>query len=121
MLSVTLAHTRVREGRGERKSGLEIQLASKAVKAVNQQIVDPSRAGTVANIWTVASIAYFSEVEELRTGKLPRQSFLSELQILQIIGRAQNNRAYYRGFLQLIQSIGGLEAIGQPEIAASLS
>jgi hypothetical protein len=121
LTAANIAHTRARLGDSGTKSPLEATLASKAVKVLNEQMSDHRIVATVGNIWAIACLANFSELEQLRKGQVPRQSPLRELQTLQILGRTLNSRKQFRGFLQLIRLAGGLEAIQNHAIAAILS
>lgn len=121
LIVVALGHARALQGKREQRSPIETHLAGQTIKLLNEQMADPASVATVANIWAIGCVSHFSDIAPLRTGKLPRQSFMKELQDVQILGATRTDRAQYHGFLRLLEMAGGVHAIREPGVAATIS
>lgn len=102
-------------------SALELHVASQAVSCLREQMSHPALAVREENIWAVTALAYRGEALPLRSGKLPRQSFLKELQELNIFGRIIADEAHKAGLISLVQLHGGIGNLKTPGMASSIT
>jgi hypothetical protein len=84
-------------------------------------MADATTATHEGNIWAVFAMGYASDIGPIRSGKVPRQSFLKELQSLHVYGRFQLNQIHLRGLIQLVMLIGGIQNIRTPGMASVIS
>ena len=102
-------------------SPLELEIGAKAIQLVSQDIRDPKRALSDANIWAVLNLGYTGAKEPLRVGRYPRQSFLKELQSIHIYCKLVVEVAHIIGLIKIVNLLGGLDKIKVPGTAATIS
>ena len=120
IMAAALMHRRAgRVRRGQ--SAMELHIVAKAVRLLSEQMTDQHTAVRESNIWAVVALGYTGAIGELRTGKLPQQSVLKELQTIHIYGRLINNKVHLRGLVQLLQMIGGPQNLKTPSMGAAIS
>jgi hypothetical protein len=102
-------------------SPIELEIGSKAIQLVSQELRDPKRALSDTNIWAVLNLAYTGAKEPLRVGKYPRQSFLKELQSIHIYCKLVVEVAHIVGLIKILNLLGGLDKIKIPGTAATIS
>jgi hypothetical protein len=119
MMAAAMLFMRVAQ-RSDRHYMLELQINTKAVQLLSQQMQNMETAATEANIWAVVALGYSDSVGDLRKGRCPRQSFLKELQSLHIYGRLVINKAHVSGLMQLVQMLGGVDQIKTPGMAQTM-
>lgn len=120
MMSAAMMFDRTAKTAGK-ESTAEIQINSKAVQLLSKQMADPKLATRESNIWAVLALGYSGSVGTVRTGDLPQQSFLKELQSLHIYGRLKINKAHLRGLIRLVSIIGGPQNLKTPGMAGVMS
>lgn len=122
MFSSWMAFRRVNADEGALPpSSLELHVTSHALSCLRQQMSHPVTAVHEANLWAVIVLAYRGSALPIRSGKLPRQSFLKELQELNVYGRMRTDDAHKQGLISLLQLHGGVEKLKTPGIASSIT
>ncbi|KAI9876638.1 MAG: hypothetical protein M1823_007239, partial [Watsoniomyces obsoletus] len=76
---------------------------------------------TEANIVAIVACGYCGKVYPMRGGKLPRQSFMREIQDLNIYGRMVIVEAHVLGLQKLLLMLGGLYNLKTPGLAQLIS
>jgi hypothetical protein len=110
-----------RTSKGQKETKAELQVNARAVKLLSQQMVNVETATQESNIWAVLALGYSGAVGRVRTGKLPQQSFLKELQSLHIYGRLVINPVHLQGLIRLVTMIGGPVNLKTPGMAGVMS
>ena len=108
--------------RNPRSSPIELEVGARAVQYLSQEMRDPVRAVSDANIWAVLTLGYSGKIAPSRVGpKYPRQSFLKELQSIHIYCRMEIVYAHVLGLMKLVELLGGIHNIKTPGMAQVLS
>lgn len=105
----------------ESASATELYVTTKAVQRLSERMADAQVAIQESNIWAVFTLGTLGAVSQVRTGKLPQQSFLKELQSLHVVGRLQINLVHVQGLFQLMSMIGGPSKLKTPGMASMFS
>ena len=99
----------------------EVALEARAIELLSQQMASLDTAPTETNITAILPCAYCGEVYPMRRGRLPRQSYLRELQDLHVYGRMVVVEAHVLGLSRLIPMMGGLYALKTAGLAQLIS
>lgn len=121
MISAAMIFERTSRQPDADEAAVHLAITNRAVGLLSQQMSDPTIATQEANIWAVVALGYSATVGPVRTGKLPQQSFLRELQSLHIYGRLRINQIHLAGLIQLVQMIGGPQNLKTPGMAGVMS
>lgn len=105
----------------EAVSSMELYVTTNAVRLLSENMSDASIATQESNIWAVFALGNMGAVSQVRTGKLPQQSFLKELQFLHVVGRTRINQVHLQGMIRLISMIGGPQNLKTPGMASMMS
>jgi hypothetical protein len=100
---------------------MELVVESRSIELLSQQMAHMDTAATEANIIAIVACGYCGLVYPMRSGRLPRQSFLKELQDLNIYGRMVIVEAHVLGLQKLVPMLGGLYNLKTPGLAQLIS
>ena len=111
MLFAGYLHDVVQQG-ATRAPSIAFEVGTKAIMHLNREISDAQYAINDAYIWSVFILAYSGRIARLRSARsYPRQSFLKELQAIQIYCRMEIVVMHVVGLIKMIELIGGLHKI----------
>jgi hypothetical protein len=101
----------------------EMVVEAGAIALLRQEMANRETALTEANVLAVIACAYSDSrrTYPLRDGRTPRQSFLRELQDLNIYGRMVLVEAHVQGLAKLITLLGGIHNLKTPGVAQLIS
>jgi hypothetical protein len=120
MVAAAMRFTRIAMGETA-MSQLEKIVEARTITMLSQEMASQETALAEANIIAIIACGYCGETYPLRTGRLPRQSVLRELQDLNIYGRMVVVDAHVRGLKTIISILGGLQRLKTPGLAQLIS
>jgi hypothetical protein len=100
---------------------MEILVEARSIELLSQEMANLDTALTEANIVAIVACGYCGKVYPMRRGKLPRQSFMRELQDLNIYGRMVIVEAHVLGLQKLLLMLGGLYNLKTPGLSQLIS
>jgi hypothetical protein len=95
----------------------EMLVEARSIELLSEQMSNALTAVTETNIIAIVACGYCGRVYPMRKGRLPRQSFLRELQDLNIYGRMVVVDAHVAGLQQLIPLLGGVYNLRTPGLS----
>ena len=121
--AAAMMYWRIARGDDASRYQMELTASGRALQLLSRAMNSVATAVTEANIWAVLAMSYCGggELLRLRTGKLPKRSFLRELQSLHVYGRLRPNEAHVMGLLRLTGMLGGIEKLKTYGIAQIMS
>ena len=99
----------------------EVLIEGRSIELLSQEMASLETALTEANIVAIVASGYCGRVYSMRKGRLPRQSFLRELQDLNIYGRMVVVDAHVSGLKKLVPMLGGIYNLTTPGLAQLIS
>lgn len=102
-------------------SPAELLVEARSIELLSQKMAHLETALTETNIVAIIACGYCGKVYPMRKGRLPRQSFLKELQDLNIYGRMVVVNAHVVGLMKLVPMMGGIYSLKTPGLAQLIS
>ena len=99
----------------------EVLVEARSIELLSQEMASVETALTETNIVAIVACGYCGKVYPMRSGRLPRQSFLKELQDLNIYGRMVIVDAHVSGLKKLVPMLGGIYNLRTPGLAQLIS
>jgi len=101
---------------------IAFEVGTQAIIHLNHEMSDPRYTISDAHIWSVVILAYSGRIAELRSAlSYPRQSFLKDLQSINIYCRMEIVVMHVVGLIKMIELTGGLHKIKIPGMAQVIS
>ena len=107
--------------RDENIPHVEALVEARSIELLNQRMANINTALTETNITAIVACGYCGKVYPMRRGRLPRQSFLKELQDLNVYGRMVVVEAHVQGLSKLVPMLGGIYNLKTPGLSQLLS
>ena len=100
---------------------LEVAVEARSIELLSQQMASLDTALTETNIVAIVACGYCGRVYPMRRGRIPRQSYLKELQDLNVYGRMVVVEAHVLGLAKLVPMLGGIYSLKTPGLAQLIS
>jgi hypothetical protein len=120
MIAAAMRFTRIAKGEASIPLA-ETLVEARSIELLSQEMTNLETALTETNIIAIVACGYCGKVYPMRRGRLPRQSFLKELQDLSVYGRMVVVDAHVAGLKKLVPMLGGPYKLKTPGLAQLLS